>query len=509
MEKAALIHLEPSGIRMITEKLMGGMYHKLTDDMFESVPFIEDIYEHGDISEETKLTAMRVFKLFKTIADNRGIKRVHIIACSLFSTTMKLVKTMFDEMNKLSSPFSVHLMSPEEECKQTYNATVGTVEYPKGIFLKVNMHNTFIVNFAKRNLVYYKILPFGAYTMMKKFATDATQKPKKIVSDIAKYMKSETKALGLDLSMFEEVHYVGAGNFFHVLGRLHRKMTHYPLDVDNNYTITLEQLEKVLETLEEQGFSETKRLSGRLSNESIAVLLSSFAIMKGFAQAQKAKEYTIAIRDIINAYMANRVVRETSNDSISNDHMDISAENIRYFYDIDDSNSEHVHFLTMELFKQMSIVHKLARKDMRPLKIASMFYDFGKRVSMYNHSKYCRESIMYAGVLNATHRDLVVAGFAAQCQNLENFSLADWVKYKDIVDEEDLISARKIGTMIAIAKALDCTKQKKITQLSCDLLGDIVIIKATSTQDISHELAEANKLLPIFKKVFKKSFQIM
>ena len=189
--------------------------------------------------------------------------------------------------------------------------------------------------------------------------------------------------------------------------------------------------------------------------------------------------------------------------------MDITVENIRYFYDVDESNSEQVHFLTMELFRQMSIVHKLSRRDMRALKIASTFYDFGKRVSMQNHSKYVRDAVMYAGVLNATHRDLVLAGFAAQCQNLENFSLADWVKFKEIVSEEDLIAARKIGVMIALAKALDSTKQKKITQLSCDLLGDIVIIKATSTEDISYELAEANKLQGVFKKVFKKSFQIM
>lgn len=508
MEKAALIHLEPSGIRMITEKVMGGMYHKQTDDMFEPISFIDDIFEHGDISEDTKANAMRIFKLFRTITDNRGIKRVHIIACSLFSTSMKMVKLMFDEMNKLS-PFSVHLMTPEEECKQSYNAMVGTTEYPKGIFFKVNLHNSFVVNFAKRNLVYYKILPFGAYTLNKKFVEpNKGQKPKKIVSEIAKFVKGEVKGLGLDLSMFDEVHYVGTGSFFHVLGRLIRKMSHYPLDVDNNYVFTIEQLEKALELMEEQGFDETKRLAN-LSHENLSIILTAFAMIKGFAQSQKAPDFIVASRDVINSYMASRVVRETSNDSISNDQMDITVENIRYFYDVDESNSEQVHFLTMELFRQMSIVHKLSRRDMRPLKIASTFYDFGKRVSMQNHSKYVRDAVMYAGVLNATHRDLVLAGFAAQCQNLENFSLADWVKFKEIVSEEDLIAARKIGVMIALAKALDSTKQKKITQLSCDLLGDIVIIKATSTEDISYELAEANKLQGVFKKVFKKSFQIM
>ncbi|MBR4407334.1 MAG: hypothetical protein IKT27_03375 [Clostridia bacterium] len=509
MEKATLIHFEPSGIRMITEKLMGGAYHKKIDEMFEPMPFIEEIFENGDISEELKSQAMRIFKLFKTISDTKGIKRFQVIAASIFDSSMKFVKTMFDEINKTTTPFSVHIMTPDEETKYSYNAIVGTIEFAKGVFLKVNLHNCFVVNFAKRSLVAHKPLQFGAYTLMKKFVPKDTKlKPKKIVSDMVKYVKSEVKALNFDVSMFDEVNYVGMGHFFKVIAGLARKITHYPLNVENNYHLSLEAIDKALEILEEQGFDETKRLSG-LSHENIAVLLSGFAIIKGFAMQQKAKKFTIASRDIMDSFMASRIVRESASEVISNDHMDISIENTRYFYQIDDSNSEHVHFLTMELFRQMSIVHKLSRKHVRALKTASTLYDSGKRVSLFNHSKFARDVILNSGILNIAHRDLVVAAFGAQCQNLDNFSLADWVRYKEIVNEDDLMIARKIGMIIALASALDCTKQKKIKELSCDLLGDIVIIKAKATEDISYELAEATKLLPNFRKVFKKSFQIM
>ena len=76
--------------------------------------------------------------------------------------------------------------------------------------------------------------------------------------------------------------------------------------------------------------------------------------------------------------------------------------------------------------------------------------------------------------------------------------MADWVKYKDILDEEDLVCARKIGGLIALAAALDSGKQNKIKEISCDLLGDIVIIKCKTEEDASYEIFEANKFSNVF-----------
>ena len=83
------------------------------------------------------------------------------------------------------------------------------------------------------------------------------------------------------------------------------------------------------------------------------------------------------------------------------------------------------------------------------------------------------------------------------------------IETTEIVDEEDLSAARKIGSLIALATALDAGKQNRIKDINCDLLGDIVIIKARTENDASYEMAEANKYNSTFKKIFNKTYQIM
>ena len=136
-------------------------------------------------------------------------------------------------------------------------------------------------------------------------------------------------------------------------------------------------------------------------------------------------------------------------------------------------------------------------------------YDCGKRVNFDNHPMYSKEIILNSDILNINHKDIVIAAFSCQMQNMDNFKLEEWVKYRAIVDEEDLVCARKIAGLISLASALDRGKQNKIKEISCDLLGDIVIIKAKTDADASYEISEANKINNAFKKIFNKTYQIM
>ena len=53
--------------------------------------------------------------------------------------------------------------------------------------------------------------------------------------------------------------------------------------------------------------------------------------------------------------------------------------------------------------------------------------------------------ILNSNINGVSQREILVAAFAGACQNLDNFNLSDWVKYKDIVTDEDLDAVRKLG----------------------------------------------------------------
>lgn len=506
MEKAVLIELQPTGLKMTTEKLLGGAFHKKLDEISDTIRFDEDFYETESISDGKFNECVKLLNHYKSLAQIKGTSKIYAYASPLFQM-IKGSKKFFEDIYKKTNIFFT-VLTNEEEIRLVYNALVGTIETPKGVILYVNPHNTYVMNFAKRSLMSTYILPFGSNSLAHKFKCDEKADAKAVTEKMLAYIRSEIKKQNLQWEEFEEVKFVGAGSLILSLSAFARKMSHYPFDYANNYFLTKENIDKAFDLLVSQGFNRTKRIAG-ISAERLDNFISGTAIVKAFCDEKEVAELNIGARGVTEALVSNKIVRESACDGTPNDMLETSLKNIRYYHPIEDTNVDNVYKLAFELFHQMSIVHKLGRKYVKALKIATYLFDCGKRIKVDNHCKYSKDIILNADIVNVTHRDLIVAAFACQLQNLENLNLAEWIKYQGIVDEEDLSAARKIGSLIALATALDAGKQNRIKDINCDLLGDIVIIKARTENDASYEMAEANKYNSTFKKIFNKTYQIM
>ena len=103
----------------------------------------------------------------------------------------------------------------------------------------------------------------------------------------------------------------------------------------------------------------------------------------------------------------------------------------------------------------------------------------------------------------------MIAGFIAICQNLDEFSLNEWIKYKDILTDEDLDAVRKLGVIVKLAVALNASRKHVIDDILCDILGDSIIMKTVTESDASFEIMEGMKVAQDYRKVYKKSLQII
>ena len=123
--------------------------------------------------------------------------------------------------------------------------------------------------------------------------------------------------------------------------------------------------------------------------------------------------------------------------------------------------------------------------------------------------KHGFDVILNSGICGATHKELLVAGFVCMCQNLDNLSLNEWIRYKDILNDEDLDAVRKLGVILNLARALNASRKPIITDIICDILGDSIIVKTVVEGNAEFEIMEAMKIAGDYKKVFKKSLQII
>ena len=504
MEKAGLIELSPTSLKFTTIALIGGGFHKKIETIKENIRYDEDIYENQTISIQKLTETVKHLNMFKGMCENNNIIKIYCFASSLFAN-LKNAKIFFDDLSA-NTGFSFVILSEEEELKFTYNTILNSVDPNKALLLYINPHNSLVINFAKRNIMSSNAFPIGANFLSYQFRNDK-RSTAEIVESMTQIVRYELKALPIEYNP-EEIGFIGAGETFVALSKLVRKITRYPLDQGNNMVITKETFDKAFKLLIDQGFDKTKKMSA-ITDERLDNLIAGFAIVKAYFEEFNINEIYVSIKEIADAIISAKIIKETASETNSADVLETSLETIRYYFNVEDSNSDWIYNLTINLFKQMSIIHKLTRKHVKALKIASFLYDCGKRVELENHSKFSKDMIINQRILGANHKDIVMAAFACQCQNQENFQLSEWIKYKDIVDEEDLGAVRKIGMLIRLAQSLDANKQRKVYEVNCDLLGDIVIIKIRVNGDASYELQEANRLTPMFKKIFNKTFQII
>ena len=78
-----------------------------------------------------------------------------------------------------------------------------------------------------------------------------------------------------------------------------------------------------------------------------------------------------------------------------------------------------------------------------------------------------------------------------------------------MLEEEDLEAVKKLGILIRMANALDIFGKNKIQDITCDILGDSVILKTIVEVSAEMEIREALKCEIDFVKSYKKRLEIL
>ena len=143
------------------------------------------------------------------------------------------------------------------------------------------------------------------------------------------------------------------------------------------------------------------------------------------------------------------------------------------------------------------------------LRVAALLHDSGRRIKYYDHHKHSFYFIINSNLYGITHRDLVLAAFVAQGHRNDDFNMADWNKYKDILREEDLVAVLKLSVILRIAESLDRSMSGSVKALNCDVLGDSVIMKTEVEGDCSLEIKDALTAGADFARAYKKNLEIL
>lgn len=503
MEKIAVIKLGAQTIKLSLIDIAPNGYYNLFDEIVEVVKIGASVEADSLVKATIVNESLNVLKLFRKICDANNVTKIVAVSES-FIKLAKNQKSFFDEIYN-NTGFAFSILSTEEEIRIAYRGIASTVDISKAIGVYITPNQTHIMHFNRRTILNVQTLEYGYLNLADKFADELNPEAKceKMKKEIAFALKNNDFITNAE----PEISFVGVGSVFESLGKLSRKINKYSLDIENNYVVSKESFDAVYDVVKTLDLDKTKKLKG-ISEDRADSLASGMAIIGALIESCKMPNITVCANGFDEGIIIQSLPSEIA-DRIPTDMLTNSLETIRTFFDREFSNTENVYNLALILFKQLKVIHKLPRNYVKALRIASSMYNCGTRIGFNNYAGKSFEIIINSKLNGASQKDILIAAFACKCQNLDNLSLADWMKYRDILTDEDLDAVRKLGVIISLACAMDKSRMGNIQDITCDILGDSIIMKTIVKGDASFDILQTQKVAPDFKKVLKKTLQVI
>lgn len=503
MEKIGIIDLGSNSARLVIVDIFTEGHFMVVDELKESVRLGQDMDRDGFLKPQRIAETIKTLKMFRRLCDAHKVNRIIAVGTAAVRRA-KNQRSFLDEI-QATCGIKINVLTPEEEATYVYRGVINSMDIPRGLILEIGGGSTKIIYYNRRNILHYEVLPVGAVTLTELFYEEGG-KPEDAVARIEEFFTEQLKQMDWLKELEPDIQMIGVGGSFRNLFKINKMVRKYPLDTVHNFNFDVEDFKVIYDTIRVLDVEKRKRIRG-LSPARADIMPAAMAIMQSVISYIGVKNFVIGGSGLREGIMFNQALPVTVEKPIS-DPLSYSLNTLVKYYDCNETHIANVLRLSIQLFKQLRVLHKFPRQTLKILKIAASLYNCGTSVRFYNYPKHSCYMILNSKIYGATHREIVLAAFVAATVKRDEMT-AEWARYKDIVTEEDQDVVKKLGMLLRIAQALDRSRAGVVTGINCDLLGDSVIMKTELAGDAALEIREAERTGAEFRRVFKKNLEIL
>ena len=505
MEKIAIIDLGSNTARLLIVDIQDDGTFSVVDQLKEAPRLGEGMERDGFLKPARIHETILTLKMFKKLCDAYKVEKIIAVATAAVRHA-KNQRSFLDEVSAVCG-IKLRVLTAEEEAMFVYKGVINTMDIAKGIIFEIGGGSTKIVYYNRRNLLNYATLPFGAITLTELFANDAENSPEEHANKIEEFLTEQLKQIEWLKEVDPETQLIGVGGSFRNLARVSKIMRKYPLRAIHNYVVTGEDFDHTYNLLKNLDIDRKRKIKG-ISSGRADILPSAFAAISAFKKYMNLNDMIISASGLRTGLLFNYAVPITQEKPIQ-DVLGFSLNTIIKSFGCNEKHVENVINLSVNLFKQLRVLHKFPRQYLKIMKVAASLHETGNKIQFYNYEKHSGYVILNSNLYGISHRDMIMASFVVANSSIEDVNLIEWARYKDFVNEEDLESVKKMGVMLRLADSLDRCGLGLVKGINCDILGDSVIMKTEVEGDAGLEINAALKLSADFRKTFRKNLEIL
>ena len=504
MEMIGIIDLGSNSARLVIVKMLGDGYFMVVDQLKESVRLGKDMERDGFLKPQRIADTIKTLKMFRKLCDAYGIERIIAVATAAVRRA-KNQRSFLDEV-ATTCGIKLKVLSAEEEAMFVYRGIINTMDIPKGLILEVSGGSTKIIYYNRRNLLNFKTLPFGAITLTELFSGEGVS-PEEQCNKIEEFFTQQLASVEWLKDIDPETQPILVGGSFRSLGRLSKIIKKSPYLIVHNHHVSKDEFEGIYDKLKSMDLDKKKRIKG-VSSSRADILPGALAVVRTMLDYCKFDDMIISGCGLREGIMFNYAMPGTFERPIS-DVLGYSLNTLVRFYNCNEQHVAHVLNISVQLFKQLRVLHKFPRQYLRILKAAALLHDTGTSIRYYDYQKHSSYIALNSALYGISQREIVMAALVILVYKNDDFSMNELVKYKEFIEESDVDVIRKLAIMLRIAESLDRSMSGCVSGIVCDVLGDSVIMKTEKVGDASLEIGEAKTADQDFKRIFKKKLDIL
>ena len=498
MEKIAIIDLGSNSARLVLVNILEGGYFVVFDELKESVRLGQDMDWDGFLKPQRIAQTIKTLKMFRRLCDANGVEKIYAYATSAVRRA-KNQKSFLDEV-AVSCGIKIQVLTKDEQANLVYQGVINSLEVPIG------GGSTQFIYYSRKNILASETLPFGSVTLTDLFKNDNCP-PEEKAKKVQDFIKEHLDRIEWFKEIDPDTQFVGVGGTFRNLGRISRNIKKYPLDMMHNYHLSTEEFNQIYNTIKTLDLDRTQKIKG-LSSGRADIFPTALAVVKEVIDYVGLNEIIVSGCGLREGAMFRYAVPSTNEKPLS-DILGHSIQTLMHYFDANISHAEHVYNLSLQLFKQLKVLHKLPRAYVKVLRVAALLHDSGMRIKFYDHHRHSSYIILNSNLYGISQKDLVVAAFVAGGHKKSDFNELDMSKYRVLLSPEDVEAIKKLSVILRIAESFDRSQSGLITGINCDVLGDSVIMKTETEGDCSLEIKEALMASSEFKRAYGKNIEIL
>ena len=501
VNKLAVFELGVNDIKLTIYKHTPTGFFAAESQIVEPVKLTQDMERDGYIKPIRIQETISVLKNFRKIVDGAKIENLICYAAPVIATARNQIAFLDEVYKTVSLYFKV--LTSEEQIAALHNAIMYSFSMTRGVIVQVGDYSTELIKFNRRVITNSVSIPLGSVTLLER-VKDLSMSER--MDKVVQIMTAEFKKHNWLYSLDDESEFIGVGEIFEAIGRLSRKSSRYPLEVAHNYEVTTESFQNVYNLVRGLDLDKAKKLKG-ISDKRADIIAIGMAVAKVAYNEFVRNKVKVSTNGEIYGIVAKNLLGPTGEKPL----LDILGYSLSAINEFCPTviNADSNYALAVILYKQLKVLHKLSRPYVKVMRIAASMCMSGKIISFENYQRNCFPVIVNSNIYGASHRDIILAAFVAASQNVDDFSLNEWVRYKDLIGDEDIEAVKKLAIIIKMASMMNITNSKAIKDVACDVLGDTVILKTEVEKDATLEISQAMSIAGDFKKVYGKNLQIL